>query len=653
MVGTIHGRLGTARSSIALIATLVFATSLLLSPSAHSTTATRGLILTSPSLATLAAGAQPRNLTFYLHNNTIGVNVNGVTTPFIFDTLQKFGKNNTVSKIQTVRQDWRLYPVLAGPFSLNGSVALHLFVSIDLVGAQITPSLTLSEVNASGGVPWTYTLTAGSQAWWTTPHDLALATPALQHMFASGSTIEVVATITSGVRMTTIWYNASWVPSHIVLPSDDFARVHDLSFLDPSGNPRQRFDPLAANQTIRIRANVTDPLGGYDIHWVNLTLIQPGGATILNAVPMTQISGTPISFLSTYQVSWSYAGRPAGRYNATASVVDQSGFYNFEATYTTAGFIDSMDSFFYVGGLPLYVNVEAVDSKSATLGFARVTLVSGGIALDAHTASAAGTTNFTMAVGNYTFQVSWQGIVVASLAYTAVSNVSAASPLVITTSVYYPVFQADDANGKPLADASIVFLHPNGTLFGPLKTNVAGDVDLSQVPAGTYGLKVAWRGVDVFTGTETVSSNGVIAFQTAVYELKVNAVGGNGQALPGAFVSVVDSTGLVFDAGLTGADGSVVLRLPGGNYTIEAQYITDQLGTLYNSGVREQNVSLTGSTTATIRFADFPLPITGTLAFLFAVVYAATVAALLIVFFLIFRRRGAGKKEPQAEEKKE
>lgn len=653
MVGKVHPRTGTARSAIALVAALVLATALFLSPAARAPIAPQGSTPAAGVLTSLAAGAQPRNLTFYLHNNTIGVNVNGVTTPFIFDTLQKYGKNNTISKVQTVRQDWRLYPVLAGPLNLNGSVALHLFVSIDLVGAQINPTLDISEINSTGGVPWTYSLNTGSQAWWTTPHDLAMATPVLQHTFAAGSTIEIVATITSGVRVTTIWYNASWVPSHIILPSDDFARVRDLSFLDPSGNPRQRFDPLAANETIRIRANVTDPLGGYDIRWVNLTLVQPGGAIVLNAVPMTRISGTPISFLSAFQVSWSYAGRPTGRYNATASVVDQSGFYNFESTFTTAGFIDSMDSFFYVGGLAVYVNVEAVDSKAATLRFARIVLVSGGIAIDAHTTTAAGTTNFTMARGTYTFQVSWQGILVASLIYTARSNVSAANPLVITTSVYYPVFQADDANGKPLADASIVFLHPNGTLFGPLKTNAAGDVDLAQVPAGTYGLKVAWRGVDVFTGTESVASNGVISFRTAVYELKVNAVGGNGQALPGAFVSVVDSTGLVFDAGLTGADGSVVLRLPGGNYTIEAQYITDQLGTLYNSGVREQNVSLTGSTTATIRFADFPLPVTSTLAFAFAIVYAATVAALLIVFFLIFRRRGAGKTEPQAEEKKE
>ncbi len=606
----------------------------------------------APSVVVQAA-PQPRDLTFYMHNTTIGQNVNGVTTPFIFDTFQKFGGNNTVSKVQTVRQDWRLYPVLAGPVALNGTVALHAFVSIDLAGAQITPTLDLSEVNASGSVAWTYTLTAGSQAWWTTPHDLVLTTPALQHTFSAGSTLLVVVTITSGVRIATIWYNASWVPTHLVIQSDDFARIHDLAFLDPTGTPRINFDPLAANETIRIQANVTDPLGGYDIHWVNLTLVQPGGATVLNDVPMAKVSGTPIGFASLFQVAWNYSGHPAGRYNATASVVDQSGFYYFQSAYTTAGFLDSMDAFFYVGGLPVYINVEAVDSESVALAGARIVLTSGGVAVDAKTANAGGLANFTMAKGPYTFQVWWQATEVASQAIDASANVSAANPLVIAASVYYPVFQAEDANGKPLADASIVFTHPNGTLLGPYRTNASGDVSLSQMAAGSYGLEVAWRGVDVFTGSEDVASNGVIAFEAHVYELTVTAKAGNGQALPGVFVSVVDSTGLVFDAGVTGADGTVVLRLPAGTYTIEARYITDQMGTLYDSGTRTQDVSLTASTTATVTFSDFPLPLTSTITFLFGLVYALTVAALLVVFFLLLRRKRGAKAEttPEAPEK--
>lgn len=605
-----------------------------------------------PAPIRTSAAPQPRDLTFYMHNTTLGQNVNGVTTPFLFDTLQKFGGNNTVSKVQTVRQDWRLYPVLAGPLALNGTVTLHVFVSIDLAGAQITPTLDLSEINATGSTVWTYTLTTGSQAGWTTPHDLVLTTPTLRHTFAAGSTLLVVVTITSGVRIATIWYNASWVPTHLVLQSDDFARIHDLAFLDPAGTPRFNFDPLAANTTIRIDANVTDPLGGYDIHWVNLTVTQPGGTIVLDDVPMAKVSGTPIAFASLFQVAWNYSGHPTGRYNASASVVDQSGHYYFESAFTTAGFLDLMEGFFYIGGLPIYVNVEAVDSKSVALAGAQIVLVSGGVAVDTKATDPNGMANFTMAKGPYLLQVWWQAIRVASQALNATSNVSAADPLVVSTTVYYPVFQAQDADGKPLADASIVLTHPNGTKLGPFRTNASGDMTLSQMAGGSYRLEVSWRGVDVFTGDEAVASNGVIAFEARVYELTVTAKAGSGETLAGVFVSVVDSTGLVFDAGVTGSDGTVVLRLPAGSYTIDARYITEQMGTLYDSGVRSQNVTLTSSSSATVTFSDFPLPLTSTFVFLIGLGYALTVAALLVVFLLLWHRRSPkAEKQPEVPQK--
>ncbi len=39
----------------------------------------------------------------------------------------------------------------------------------------------------------------------------------------------------------------------------------------------------------------------------------------------------------------------------------------------------------------------------------------------------------------------------------------------------------------------------DGDEFGPFKTNASGLVSLSQVPIGTCGLTVSWRGIDVFT----------------------------------------------------------------------------------------------------------------------------------------------------------
>ncbi len=595
----------------------------------------------------------PRNLTFYMHNATIGKDVNGVTTPYIFDTWQAFGRNNTVSKIQQVSQDWYLFPVLAGNLTVNGTITAHVFVSIDLAGAQITPSLTVSERNKSGGVIPVFTVIYGSQTWWTAPHDLVLASTPIRYTFAAGSSILVVVKITSGSRTATIWYNASWVPTHVVIQSDDFARIDSIAFLDATGTPRTTFDPLAANKDIDVRVNVSDPLGGYDVHWANLTLQRPGGAFVFSNRALTKTAGTPVSYKSTYDVVWNYGGQPVGRYNATASVLDNSGFYYFVEFFAEDGFRAALASSFYIGGLLRYVNLEAIDSKSVPLSGATVILLTGGLRVGATMTDPGGRANLTMAGGTYEFRVFWESVQVASVTQDVRSNVSAASPLVITTKVYYPVLQANDANGLPLAGATLIFVHPNGTKLGPYKTNASGEVALNQVPVGTYGLTASWRGVDVFSGSEAVNSNAIIPFTTQVFELTVFTKSGSGQSLAGVFVSVTDSTGLVFDAGITGTAGSVVLRLPGGAYTVNARYITSVGGTFYDSGVRSSNVTVASSSSTTITFGDFPIPLTSTLEFQFGLAYGITVAALLVAFFFLWRWKKAPPATTAEAEKKE
>ncbi len=602
-------------------------------------------------VASLPGTPTPRNLTFYMHNDTVAKDVNGISTPYIFDTLHRFGANNTVTKLQEVRQDWYLFPSLAGNLTVNGSITIHAFVSVSSVGFPITPTLTVSDINSAGATVWTASATSSATSW-ASPHDTVVTIPNVAHRFVTGDAISVLLDIVGGSRTLTIWYNATWVPTQLIVQSDDFARIESIEFFDSNGVARQNFDPLAANKEINVVVNVTDPLGGYDVHWANLTLQRPGGSYALTDAALIETVGTPLSYEASFHLAWNYSGQPVGRYNATASVLDNSGYYHFVEFFMEDGFRDEMVASFYIGGLSSYVNVRAVDSKTMALDAATVDLVSGGVVVDMVTTDGNGLANLTMARGTYEFRVIWQSVLVGSVAQDVASNISAASPLVIVTQVYYPIFQATDADGQALAGASLLFAHPNGAKLGPYETNASGEVTLNQAPVGTYGLMVAWRGVDVFSGSEVVQSNGVISFKTAVYELTVTAKSGDGQTLAGVFVSVTDSTGLVFDAGITGAQGTVVLRLPSGAYTVNARFVTAVGGTFYDSGVRSSNVTLTSSTNTTVTFADYPIPFTSTLEFQFGLAYGITVAALFVAFFFLLRRKKVPATTSMEPEKK-
>ncbi len=548
---------------------------------------------------------------------------------------------------------WFLVPALAGDFSVD-EFSLRIWANSSTAAssnAQVT--LEIYELNETAST-LVHSENVGSQDFPVTPTLKTWSANFTSYTFPAGSSVELRITVTPGALQGGVWfhYDTPQVNSRVSLSGPDSLDVVGIAALDSDRNVTTRFDPTAANKTMYVQARVTDPFGGYDIRWVNLTLTSPVGSVLLDNVSMVQISGTPTSYESVFEIEWNYTDQPMGEYTVLIWALDNNGHnhYYFFQQFDYDLYPDTASSTFFIGGLPIYVNVKTVDSKDAALAGARVALVSGGFAIDEEITDSNGVANFTMSKGMYVLQVYWQDMMVASSSQDVQSNVTESNPLVIAAQVYYPIFQAEDSEGSPLAGASLIFIHPNGEKLGPYRTNDSGQVTLSQVPVGTYAISAAWRGVDVFSGTEDVAANGVITIGTAVYQLMVTAKAANGQELAGVFVSAKDSTGLVFDAGLTSQDGIVVLLLPAGDYTVESRYITSHMGSLYDSGVASTLVELGSSTSITVTFSDFPPSLTTTFVFLFGLLYAATVVALVVAFLALSRKRAKGKAVEAEEE---
>ncbi len=367
---------------------------------------------------------------------------------------------------------------------------------------------------------------------------------------------------------------------------------------------------------------------------------------------MARVGGTPIDFESVYELDWNYSGEPTGQYTVDIWAVDRNGHnhYYFFQQFTFGLYPDTGNATFSIGGLPHYVNVKTEDAAGGTLAGAQVVLVSASFEVAQNTTDSEGLANLSMSKGTYEFQVFWQDVLVASLVQMVDANVSAAAPLELSTRVYSPIIQAQTADGSPLPGATFLFVHPNAGKLDPRKSDAEGLVPLIQVPGGNYSLEISWRGIPVFSGILTVNDNGDLSVPTAVFELEVTAVSAGAEPLPGVFVQVEDETGLVFDAGVTDGNGTVVLLLPQGSYTVQARYVTMHLGTLYDSGPRTASVDLTDSQSTTITFQDFPVPFTSTSFFLFGLIYLATVAALLLLLLRLRRKAGStGSEERHSE----
>lgn len=525
-------------------------------------------------------------------------------------------------------RDFYLHPDLAGSFAINGTVWLHPWVVGSGTGgsfAKASFTVALYDVSSSGQVVAGTSASTGSLniAFGTTaaqsedvngvPGNAPLKFSVGSYTFLPGHSILVHVEILpqgSGTVLS-LYFDNQVTPSFVSLYSNSIVTVVSAWTTNSTGFPVAVFAQTSVNLQVDMVANVTDPLGGYDINAsavgttyarVTLNLTSPTTAKLIVQQRMSLLSGGRVSFQNHFGLNYTFTSAFPGQYNYTVTAIDNSGNVAIGNGYFQVGQVYRLQA-------------EAVDAKDRPLASATIFGKIQGFTVFAQDTNSSGWIDRLVVAGSYTLGVIWRGTVVNTTSgYLIAQN----STIVLHSAVYDPKFQALDDVNSGLPQAEVFIQSPNGTSATyPLFTTSNGFVNLTESQGGIYHLIVLWKGVVVFNNTVNVTSDGPFSFRTQVYQIKIIAQGQDGSKLSGALIAIHSPTSaeIVYSFGLTDSTGTIIFRLPVGNYTVLGYYSTTYLLTAVNSPPVFQGITVTSSRTETLTFQGVPPPITSTLAF--------------------------------------
>jgi hypothetical protein len=259
----------------------------------------------------ITRGIGENDMIFFLHyvnaTETAKSLPGGGSTLTYFDTTLDWNDVNVTYNVTVaeVNFDWDLSPPLAGDFTVS-AVAFKIW-SRFVSGAAPTGlvEVTAIELNSTGIESWSETFYTDSVTFPGTPElkifNGVLSSP---HTFEAGSSIKIRFRFNPGSGKTfEFYYDTAQMNSRVEFSSEDSMKISNVVTLDYQDVPKVGFDPTASNKTIKIRATLTDPFGGYDIKSVNATLTGPPGLIIDN-VCMTKTSGTSLSYYNDYELQY-------------------------------------------------------------------------------------------------------------------------------------------------------------------------------------------------------------------------------------------------------------------------------------------------------------------------------------------------------------
>jgi hypothetical protein len=466
---------------------------------------------------------------FYLHYSDVPVTVAGLQTKYVFNTTRWFrfstqeeAHANSFYKphgLPKIVVDFYLYPNLAGPVTLNGTWQVFIWINSSAY-KPTTFTLNFKEVSVGGATLWNSgqinpTVTSSIGSYIDVPiYNYNLSAP-LTHTFNPDTTLLVEVEVNAGSSADTrIWYDSPSYPSKVILPAEDYARPNSIKTysVDNSETTLFCYNWSANERKVIVRANVTDPFGGYDIHKVNTTIFNPEGDPVVDNMEMTRTSDGQwrVNYAHLYELNWSYPSTAAlGNYTVIVSVIDNNGNYRNIDTGSFEPFIEEKTWTFTIGIIIYYDPVFRItDDVNASLPNAQVYVTWRNGTRDTfprYTDSNGLIKLEHVSAGNYSFTILWKD----TLVQQTTIYVDSDGPYTIKTHVYQLTVQVFGNNGGPIHGAYVIVYTQSGVGYGLDTTDTTGKA-LFKLPSATYRIEAHytaeyWLTVVRASATEQVS----------------------------------------------------------------------------------------------------------------------------------------------------
>lgn len=500
-----------------------------------------GFLLVVGSLARVSALAASEDMpvTFYLHYSSAPVYVGGTMSHYVMNTTTLFqATNNSVLKQvgqPKIEVDFYIYPSLASSVTLDGTWQIIVWAN----ASALKPAgwgIEFWEVTSGGSVVWDSNAVspivvggpATNNGYLDVPiYAYNLSAPNLNHTFSPQNTIRVAVSINPGATVSAqIWYDSPSFPSLAIFPCVDHISVSSVVTYRADDTQTSTFEPSYTERLVRVKSNVTDPFGGYDVSGANVTIFDPSGFTVVNS-SMTEIAGSPESFSTVFEFNYTYTiNASSGQYNITVIATDNNG----HQVYGYGSFV--------IGLWQSYL-FYAEDSKGSYLPDAEIITTQSNSQSTGVTNSSGYWGPVFLPTGGFNVSVTWEGVVVNLTPSFIVPYTNTTTLVVLECHVHDVVVTAVDSKGLVLPDTpvSVTFANGSETVL-PLYTSVNGSLFFDRVPWGTYSFQVFWQGISVNSSSIYVDSDARIILDCQVYYASFRVVDDTGVPLREAFIVV-------------------------------------------------------------------------------------------------------------------